>query len=150
MRLTAAVVRSLLARGTGAIINIGSVVGLAPETLNGVYGGTKAFVLAFSQSLRHELSDKGIRVQVVLPGATATDIWSLGGMPVENLPKEIVMSAEDMVDASLAGFDAGEFATVPALPDVEDWNAFEAARTTLRPNLSHARPASRYAVAVSN
>jgi hypothetical protein len=146
-RLTSAVVPSLIARGMGAIINISSIVSVAPEVLNGVYGGTKAYVLAFSQSLRHELSDKGIRVQVVLPGATATDLWSSAGRPVEHLPKEIVMSAEDMVDAALAGFDAGEFATVPSLPNIEDWNAFEAARTALGPNLSHAKPATRYRVA---
>lgn len=147
MRLTAAVVPSLIARKTGAIINISSIVSVAPEVMNGVYGGTKAFVLAFSQSLRHELSDQGIRVQVVLPGATATDLWSIAGTPVEHLPQEIVMSAEDMVDAALAGFDAGEFATVPSLPNVEDWNAFEAARATLGPNLSRAKPAARYGVA---
>lgn len=146
-RLTAAVVPSLIARRAGAIINISSIVSVAPEVLNGVYGGSKAYVLAFSQSLRQELSGKGIRVQVVLPGATATDLWSSAGRPVEHLPKEIVMSAEDMVDAALAGFDAGEFATVPALPDVADWNTFEAARLALGPNLSRAKPAARYGVA---
>jgi len=40
--------------------------------LNGVYGGSKAFVMAFSQSLHHELAAQGLRVQAVLPGATAT------------------------------------------------------------------------------
>lgn len=144
MRLTAAVTPGLIARGSGAIINISSIVSVAPELLNGVYGGTKAFVLAFSQSLHHELSSQGIRVQVVLPGATATDLWSLAGTPVEHLPQEIVMSVDDLVDAALAGFDAGEFATVPALPDVADWNAFESARLALKPNLSRTRPAARY------
>jgi uncharacterized protein len=146
MRLTAAAVPGLIARGSGAIVNISSIVSVAPELLNGVYGGTKAFVLAFSQSLRHELSDKGVRVQVVLPGATATDLWSLAGRPVEHLPQEIVMSVDDMVDAALAGFDANEFVTVPALPDVADWNAFESARLALQPNLSRAKPAARYGV----
>lgn len=146
MRLSAAVVPSFIARGAGDIINISSIVGVAPELLNSVYGGTKAFVLAFSQSLRHELNGKGIRVQVVLPGATATDLWSIAGTPVEHLPQEIVMTADDLVDAALAGFDAGEFATVPALPEVADWNAFESARLALGPNLSKSKPASRYGV----
>src|SRR5215469_10203468 len=63
-RLTYAAVPSFVKRGFGTIINIGSIVGVAPERLNGVYGGTKAFVLAFSQSLRHELANTEVKVQV--------------------------------------------------------------------------------------
>ena len=59
-RLTYAAVPGFIARGNGTIINIASIVAIAPEILNGVYGGSKAYVLAFSQSLIHELSDKGI------------------------------------------------------------------------------------------
>jgi uncharacterized protein len=144
-RLTYAAVPGFVARGNGAIINIASIVAVAPDMLNGVYGASKAFVLAFSQSLQHELGDKGVRVQVVLPGATATDFWSAAGLPVEHLPQQIVMSGEDLVDAALAGFDLGEFATVPSLPEIGDWHGFEAARLALRPNLSHVKPAPRYA-----
>jgi len=146
MRLSYAAVPGLVKRGTGAIINISSIVAIAPELLNGVYAGTKAFVLGFSQSLRHELAGTGVQVQVVLPGATATNLWSAAGKPVELLPREIVMSAEDMVDASLAGFDQGEFVTIPALPDVGHWESYEAARQALMPNLSRAKPAARYGV----
>jgi short-subunit dehydrogenase len=143
-RLTYAAAPAFVARGRGTIINIGSVVGIAPEILNGVYGGSKAFVLAFSQSLQHELADTGVRVQAVLPGATATEFWALAGNPVENLPQEIVMSAEDLVDAALAGLDQGELVTIPALPELADWTVFETARRALAPNLSHAKPAARY------
>jgi short-subunit dehydrogenase len=145
-RLTYAVIPAFVKRGSGTIINIGSVVGVAPEILNGVYGGSKAFVLAFSQSLRHELAEKGITVQAVLPGATATNFWDTAGRPVDNLPKEIVMSTEDMVDASLAGLDQGEFVTIPALPDAGLWQSYEAARQALQPYLSRAEPAARYGV----
>jgi short-subunit dehydrogenase len=143
-RLTYAAVPGLVARGGGAIINIASIVAIGPEVLNGVYGGSKAFVLAFSQSLKHELADKNIQIQAVLPGATATEFWGIAGMPVEHLPTEIVMSAEDMVDASLSGFDQGELVTIPALPDGAQWDAYEAARQVLLPNLSKAAPAARY------
>jgi hypothetical protein len=145
-RLTYAAAPAFVERGSGAIVNIASVVAVAPERLNGVYGGTKAFVLAFSQSLRHELAGSGVRVQVVLPGATATNFWNTAGKPIEHLPQEIVMSAEDMVDAALAGFDQGEFVTIPALPDVGQWQSYEAARQALMPNLSRAEPADRYGV----
>ncbi len=142
-RLTKAVAPQLVERGGGTIINISSIAAISPELLNGVYGGTKAFVLAFSQSLHHELADKGIRVQAVLPGATSTEFWDIAGVPVSNLPASIVMTAADMVDASLAGLDQGELVTIPALPDAGDWNTFEAARQALGPNLSHSKPAER-------
>jgi uncharacterized protein len=145
-RLTYAVVPAFVKRGSGTIINIGSIVGVAPELLNGVYGGTKAFVLAFSQSLRHELANKGVTVQVVLPGATATDLWKKAGTPVEDLPQEIVMTADDMVNAALAGLDQGEFVTIPSLPDAGQWQNYEAARQAMMPNLSRTEPAARYGI----
>lgn len=146
-RLTYVAVPGLVARGGGTIINIASIVAIAPEVLNGVYGGSKAFVLAFSQSLKHELADKNIRVQVVLPGATATEFWGIAGTPVEHLPGEIVMSAENMVDASLAGLAEGEFATIPALEDAGLLAGYEQARQALMPNLSRSAPAARYKIA---
>src|SRR5262249_21419788 len=101
-RLTYAAAPRFVERGNGTIINISSSAAIAPETLNGVYAGTKAFVLGFSQSLVHELTGKGVRVQAVLPGATATEFWDIAGRPVHQLPQQIVMSADDMVDAALA------------------------------------------------
>jgi hypothetical protein len=143
-RLTRAVAPALVARSKGAIINIASIVALAPEMLNGTYAGTKAFVLALTQSLHHELSPKGIQVQAVLPGATSTDFWSVAGVPVSHLPTEIVMSAEEMVDTALVGFDRKELVTIPSLPDASDWDAFDAARKALGPNLSRSAAAARY------
>ncbi|CAG9249517.1 SDR family NAD(P)-dependent oxidoreductase [Paraburkholderia caribensis] len=143
-RLTYAVAPRFVEQGSGTIVNIASAVAIGPETLNGVYGASKAFVLALSQSLKHELADKGVRIQVVLPGATATDIWANAGLPVENLPKEIVMSSEAMVDAALAGLDQGEFATAPALAELADWDNFENERKKLAQKLSRSEPARRY------
>ncbi|WP_261508911.1 SDR family NAD(P)-dependent oxidoreductase [Burkholderia multivorans] len=146
-RLTYAAVPGFVARGHGAVINIASIVALSPETLNGVYGGSKAFVLAFTQSLHHELADKGVQVQAVLPGATATDFWQTGGLPIEHLPKSIVMSASDMVDAALVGFERRELVTIPSLHASEAWDAYEAARRAMAPHLSSDTPAPRYAAA---
>ncbi|MCW2242424.1 SDR family NAD(P)-dependent oxidoreductase [Azospirillum canadense] len=143
-RLTYAVAPRFVARGGGTIVNIASIVAIGPEILNGVYGATKAFVLAFSQSLRKELSDQGVRVQVVLPGATATDFWNTAGLPVDNLPQAWVMSATDLVDAALVGLDRGEFATIPSLQDGAQWDAYEAARQAMLPHLSSATVAPRY------
>jgi len=145
-RLTYAVAPGLITRGTGTIINIASIVAIAPELLNGVYGGSKAYVLSFSQSLQHELSGKNIRIQAVLPGATATAFWDTAGLPVSNLPKEIVMSADDLVDAALAGLDLGELVTIPSLPDQVEWDKFEATRRSMAGRLSSTQPALRYGI----
>lgn len=147
MRLTYAAVPGFVARGGGTVINIASIVAVAPELLNGVYGGTKAFVLALSQNLRRELVGTGVDVQVVLPGATATDFWEISGTPVEHLPSEIVMRADDLVDAALTGLARGEFATVPGLHDEDRWTAFETARQAMAGKLSSSTPAPRYRAA---
>jgi short-subunit dehydrogenase len=143
-RLTYAAAPAFVARGTGTIVNISSVVGIAPEMLNGVYGASKAFVTAFSQSLQNELAAKGLRIQAVLPAATATEFWELAGKPVNQLPQHIVMTAEDLVDAALAGLDQGELVTIPALQDGKVWDSYEAARRAMSPQLGGTKPAPRY------
>jgi hypothetical protein len=143
-RLTAAAVPGFVERGQGIVINISSIVALSPETLNGTYSGTKAYVLNLTQSLHHEVGGKGVQLQAVLPGATSTAFWDRAGLPVEHLPSQIVMTAEDMVDAALAGLDQGELVTIPSLPDVADWERANTARQQLQPNLSHKLPAARY------
>lgn len=144
MRLAYAVVPGFVARGAGTVINISSIVAIAPEILNGVYGGSKAFVLSLSQSMHHELADKGVRIQAVLPGATATEFWTEAGNPVENLPQEIVMPAEEMVDAALAGLANGEVVTIPGLHDGTQWDRHEAQRQNLSGMFGSSTAAPRY------
>ena len=145
-RLAAASAKAFVQRGRGTIINISSSVALSPDMLNGAYNGSKAYVLNFTQSMQNELAGKGVQIQAVLPGAVATELWARGGLPVDNLPQEIVMPANEAVDAALAGLDQGELVTILSLPDIENWEAFVAARKALRPNLSRSQPAARYSV----
>ena len=63
---------------------------------------------------------------------------------VEMLPGKMVMKGDDLVDAALAGLDQGELVTIPSLPDAADWQAYEAARQQLIPNLSLSVPSTRY------
>ncbi|WP_341962633.1 SDR family oxidoreductase [Pseudomonas sp. RC10] len=142
-RLTYAAVPGFVEREEGTVINIASAVALAPDILNGVYAGTKSFVVSLTQSLHHELHDKNIRVQAVLPGVTETPFWDTARLPISNLPKEMVMSVTDLVNAALVALDKGEIITIPSLPDLTDWDAFERAREALRPNLSLTKPATR-------
>jgi len=142
-----AVARHMVAQKRGGtIVNISSMAAISPETLNGVYGGSKAFVLAFSQSLQHELAQQGVRVQAVLPGATATDMWEIAGLPWQKLPPSIVMPVEDMVDAALVGLDQGELVTIPGLHDGDEWTRFEAARRAISQRFGNSVPASRYRI----
>lgn len=141
-RLANATAPRFAAAGQGAIINLGSVIGLAPEIGFTVYGATKAFVLFLSQSLNVELGPKGVYVQAVLPAATHTEIWARSGRDVNTLPA--VMEIAELVDAALVGFDRRETVTIPPLPDAVQWSAFEAARQAMLPNFTQAHPAERY------
>lgn len=143
-RLTYAAAPAFAERGAGTIVNIASTVGIYNPSLNGVYAASKAFVVAFSDSLRSELTDRGVRVQTVVPGATATDFWELGGLHWENLPPEIVMTPEDLVDAALVGLDHGETVTIPGLHDADAWTQLEEARNAIGPLFGNSTPAARY------
>ena len=141
-RLANAVAPRFVAAGQGAIINLGSVLGLAPELGSTVYGATKAFVLFLSQSLHVELGPKGVYVQAVLPAATRTEIWEKAGRDVNTIPG--VMETDELVDAALVGFDRRETVTIPPLPDAGQWSAFDAARQAMVPNFLQSNAAERY------
>jgi len=146
LRLASAVAPRFAQAGEGAIINIGSVVGLAPEFGMTVYGATKAFVLFLSQGLSFELGPKGVYVQAVLPAATRTEIWEHAGADVNTMTG--VMEVDELVDAALVGFDRRETVTIPPLPDVEQWNAYQSARQAMLPNTSQNHAAERYRTTV--
>lgn len=141
-RLASAITPRFIEAGEGAIINIASVVGLAPEFGSTVYGATKAFVLFLSRGLQLELGPKGVYVQVVLPAATRTEIWERSGKDVNTLAA--VMEVDELVDAALVGFDRRETVTIPPLPDADQWTAFEAARQRMIPNFAQVHAADRY------
>lgn len=128
--------------GSGAIVNIGSVVGLAPEFGLTTYGATKAFVLFLSQGLAFELGPKGVYVQAVLPSGTRTEIWDRSGADPANLPP--LMEVADLVDAALVGFDRREPVTIPPLQDAGLWDAFQGARQVMLPGFAATVPADRY------
>lgn len=142
VRLAGAIAPRLAKAGEGAIINIGSVVGLAPEFAMTVYGATKAFVLFLSQGLAQELGSKGVYIQAVLPATTRTEIWDHVGADVNAMSN--VMEVGDLVDAALVGFDRREPVTIPPLHDGGQWEAFDGARKAMLGNLVNALPAERY------
>ena len=147
--LASAAAQGFSTAGRGAIINVGSVVALMPERFNAGYAATKAYVLSLTQSLNAEISPLGVQVQAVLPGATRTEIWARSGVDVNTFPPEMVMEVGEMVDAALAGFDQGEWVTIPSLANAADWEAAMAARAALGPGLSLSSAAARYKAPVA-
>ena len=143
-RLAKAAAIGFAARKSGAIINLASVTAFVPEMFPGAYSATKSYMVTFSQGLAVELKPHGVKVQAVLPGATRTEIWERAGKSIDALPPEMVMEVDEMVDASLAGFDRDEPVTIPSLPDIAQWNALQAARQAMGPNLSLKNAAPRY------
>ncbi|RUL78941.1 SDR family NAD(P)-dependent oxidoreductase [Dyella choica] len=141
-RLASAAASRFVREQGGAIVNIGSVLGIAHEIGSPLYGATKAFVLMLSQTLQRELGPGGVYVQAVLPAATATEIWDRSGRNVDELPP--MMSVDELVDAALVGFDRREAITLPLLPDTEQWDAYDAARKAMLVHFSGVHPAERY------
>ncbi|GAA0675475.1 hypothetical protein FHT00_003062 [Sphingomonas insulae] len=145
VRLASAIAPRLAQVGEGAIVNIGSVVGLAPEFGMSIYGATKAFVLFLSQGLSLELGPKGVYVQAVLPAATRTELWGRAGADEASLPP--MMDVNELVDAALVGFDRREGVTIPPLHDGTLWDAFDQARQAMLPHFGSVHPAPRYTAA---
>ncbi|WP_426125879.1 SDR family NAD(P)-dependent oxidoreductase [Pararhizobium sp. PWRC1-1] len=142
--LAAAAGRAFMDRKAGAIINIASVLAFAPEFLDGVYSGSKAYLLNLSLSMALKMTTGNVQIQVVLPGATRTEIWERSGKDVDAIVPEAVMDAGDLVDAALVGFDKREVVTIPPLADERLWLAYNEARLAMAPYLSKKDVAPRY------
>lgn len=119
-RLTRAVLPGMVARGSGGVINVASLLALSgPLSLGrmtgrATYAGVKAFMLAFTQALAGELEGSGVRAMVLLPGMVHSEFHGERGLP----PTLLVMSADDVAHAALAGLALGEVVCVPGLEDM--------------------------------
>lgn len=142
--LSHAALAAFKARNRGTLVNIGSVLGFHTLPISSIYSGTKAFVVAFTRGLQDEVAGTGVKVQLVLPAATATDIWELSGVPMSALAEGTIMAAEDCVDAALAGLDLGEPITLPSVNDAALLATFVDAGAKLFAASQTSKPAARY------
>jgi uncharacterized protein len=143
-RLTHAVLPAFRKLNEGVIINIASVLSIHAWSASAVYSGTKGFVMNFTRGLQDEFANTGVKVQLVNPASTATEIWDNSGIPLSALNQESVMTTENMVDASLAGLDMGEKITWPSVADATLWDKYDAARSALFAATQTGKPAPRY------
>ncbi len=101
---------------SGHIINVASIGAFLPGKGLAVYGGTKAFLVYFSQALQAELDGSGIAVQALCPGYIHTefhDEMQAEGFDKGRIPENMWMSAEEVVTASLEALDRGQVIVVP-------------------------------------
>ncbi|MDX6226380.1 MAG: hypothetical protein QOE64_2756 [Frankiales bacterium] len=113
----------LLERGTGSVINVASVAGLGGTPSLSPYGASKAAVLSLTRSLAMEWGHKGVRVNALCPGWTATDLnrnlWEnedASKAMTANVPMQRWGRADEMAGPALwLGSDASSFVTGQAI-----------------------------------
>jgi hypothetical protein len=114
-RLARAALPGLIARGRGGMINVSSMAAFQPAPLNATYAATKAFVNSFTEALHEELRGTGVKVQALCPGFTRTEFQERAGIDTGGVPSFAWMTAEAVVDSSLAALRRGEVVCVPGL-----------------------------------
>ncbi|OKK22437.1 hypothetical protein AMK16_04705 [Streptomyces sp. CB00455] len=98
LRLTHAIAPGLRERRRGAVLNVSSVAGLLPT---GTYGAAKAWITAFSESLRVDMEPYGVRVLAVVPGFTRTEFQERAAMDVSSLREAVWLEPQAVVAQAL-------------------------------------------------
>jgi short-subunit dehydrogenase len=103
-RLTYHFLQDMKARNSGKILQLASIVSQVPAPYQAVYGGTKAYVLKFTEALISELKDTNITITALQPGATNTDFFNKAG--AEN--SKIVEDRSKLADPAKVAKDGFE------------------------------------------
>ena len=147
VRLSRAALPNMVARGSGGIINVASLLAfsgsLPPDRLpyRAIYAGGKAFVVTFTQALAGELADTGVMVSVCCPGVIATEFHDVQGIDMTHLAR---MQPEEVVHASLAALQRGEVVCIPALDSPEALEQLSEIQRTLIFSANASVAAARY------
>jgi short-subunit dehydrogenase len=104
MRLTHAALPGMVARASGAVLNVSSV---ASWITGGTYSASKAWVTVFSESLAIELAGTGVHVTAVCPGFTHTEFHQRASMEMDALPEWMWLDPQEVVDRALADVRKG-------------------------------------------
>lgn len=112
MVLSHAAAGAMVARGRGAILNVGSVAGLIAS---GTYSAHKAWVRTFTEGLAVELKGTGVTATVVAPGFTHTEFHERGRIETSHYPNIGWLNAEDVVSEALADVRRGVVLSTPSL-----------------------------------
>jgi uncharacterized protein len=109
----------MVARGRGAILNVGSVAGFQPVPRQTTYAATKAFVNSFTEALHVDLAGTGVSATVLCPGFTETEFAEVGGLgSFDQPPSFLVDSAREVARAAVEGMEKGKRSVVPGAHNV--------------------------------
>ena len=100
-RLTGAAVPGMVARGSGGILNVASIAAFQPTPGTATYGGTKAYVLSFTQALREELRGTGVKAMALCPGFTRTDFQERANFELKGIAARFSQTADEVVESAL-------------------------------------------------
>ena len=115
VRLTRAALPAMIARGSGAIINVSSIAAFVPARFSATYAATKAYLNSFTESLHEELCGSGVRLQALCPGFTRTDFVARSGADDSAIPSLAWMTPEAVVAASLQALRRDRVLCVPGV-----------------------------------
>ena len=96
---TLAVMPGMIARRSGIVVNVASDSARAPEPGHGAYAASKAAVAAFSETVAHEVADRGVHVHVLYPAWVPTAMGMSGVQDGGALPPRAVRRSESQVSA---------------------------------------------------
>ena len=116
LRLTHAVLGGMMARRSGAVINVASVAGFLTSPGSVSYGASKSWINSFTEGIWMELRGAGspVRVQALCPGFTYSEFHDVAGMDRAKLaPKSWWYPAEQVVEESLAGLERDKIFVIP-------------------------------------
>ena len=115
--LTQNILKQMLVRNRGTVINISSDGAFAVMPRNILYSSTKLFILNFTEGLYMELIDTAINVQVVCPGFIDSDFHESAGMNVVKKKKGFMkfMDPEEIVNLAMRDLNKGKVVSVPGL-----------------------------------
>ncbi len=115
---TYVVLKKMLQKKRGCIINVASIAGWLPARKNALYSSTKIFLINFSKALSVEVRNKGIIIQALCPGLTYTGFHSTdkyNGFKKSIVPRLFWMKSEEVVQKSLNALEKGKVVYIPGI-----------------------------------
>jgi len=146
VHLCSLIVPGMVERGRGAVLNVASTAAFQPLPGQAGYGGSKAFVLSYSQATRAELKGTGVTMSVLCPGPVETEFADVAGFTDEQtsnaLPKFMWLSAHEVAQTAIEGLDKGKGVVIPGVGNrVGAYVAHVTPRRVLLPLLARQHPA---------